>query len=67
MAHEMALEMELTDKVCAICNAHIEVEWVQDDSLKMMVVANTIPEALYIEHGLGWICMKCKPLHPLVE
>ena len=62
-----AIVMELGDEACAICNKHIEVEWRKDDNLGIMVVENTIPEALYIEHGLGWICRECKPLHPPVE
>ena len=61
------MEMELTDAICAICNVHIEVEWERNYSLGIMVVFNTIPEATYIEHGLGWICMRCKPLHPPVK
>jgi hypothetical protein len=61
-----AIKMELTDEVCGICKAHIKVEWGWDKQQRMMVVFNTFPEATYIEHGLGWICMTCKPLHPPV-
>ena len=61
-----AIKMELTDATCGICDAHIEVEWEWDSRLKMWIVLNTFPDATYIEHGLGWICMSCKPLHPPV-
>jgi len=54
---------------CGICGKEILVKWsLYSKKLGCSQVVKCIPDAIYVEHGYGWVCYPdCFNKHPLIE
>ena len=49
---------------CGLCGKPLYIWWVYNHSMLRWQISQSWPTAIYIEHGLGWICKSCLPKHP---
>ena len=60
--------MEKYKVKCGICGKEIEVEWKYNQKIKCSQIVKTSPDAIYVEHGFGWVCYpECFKRHPIIE